>query len=55
MSRVTKQKTSGAVAILHRMASDSPELRRLTQAARINATVAQLIYAARKNFRTFAG
>ena len=29
------------------MAGDSPELRRLTEEARINAAVAQLIYAAR--------
>ena len=40
-------KTTDAVAILDRMAGESPELRRLTQEARINAAVAQLIYAAR--------
>ncbi len=43
---VTK-KTSDAVAILDRMAGASPELRRLTQEARVNAVVAQLIYEAR--------
>jgi ribosome-binding protein aMBF1 (putative translation factor) len=41
------KKTSDAVAILDRMAGDSPELRRLTEEARVNAAVAQLIYAAR--------
>jgi ribosome-binding protein aMBF1 (putative translation factor) len=41
------KKTSDAVAILDRMAGASPELRRLTEEARINAAVAQLIYAAR--------
>ena len=40
-------KTTDAVAILDQMAGESPELRRLTQEARINAAVAQLIYAAR--------
>jgi len=33
--------------ILDRMARESPELRRLTDEARINAAVAQFIYAAR--------
>jgi ribosome-binding protein aMBF1 (putative translation factor) len=41
------KKTSDAVAILDRMAGDNPALRRLTEEARINAAVAQLIYAAR--------
>jgi ribosome-binding protein aMBF1 (putative translation factor) len=41
------RKTSDAVAILDRMAGDSPELRRLTVEARVNAAVAQLIYEAR--------
>src|SRR5580704_14139114 len=41
------KKTTDAVAILDRMAGDSPELRRLTEEARVNAAVAQLIYAAR--------
>jgi ribosome-binding protein aMBF1 (putative translation factor) len=41
------KKTTNAVAILDRMAGDSPELRRLEDEARINAAVAQLIYAAR--------
>ena len=37
-----------AVKVLDRMAGDSPELKRLTDEARINATVAQLIYSARQ-------
>src|SRR5438105_4826687 len=41
------KKTNDAVAILDRMAGESPELRRLTKEARMNAAVAQLIYAAR--------
>jgi len=41
------KKTSDAVSILDRMAGDSPELGRLTEEARVNAAVAQLIYAAR--------
>jgi ribosome-binding protein aMBF1 (putative translation factor) len=41
------KKTSDSVAILGRMAGESPELRRLTEEARINAAVAQLIYDAR--------
>src|SRR5205814_9068374 len=41
------RKTSNAVAILDRMAGDNPEIRRLTEEARINAAVAQLIYDAR--------
>jgi ribosome-binding protein aMBF1 (putative translation factor) len=41
------KKTSDAVAILGRMAGDRPELRRLTEQARVNAAVAQLIYDAR--------
>jgi ribosome-binding protein aMBF1 (putative translation factor) len=48
MKRKAKlKKTSDAVAILDRMAGDSYELRRLTEEARINAAVAQLIYEAR--------
>jgi ribosome-binding protein aMBF1 (putative translation factor) len=43
------KRTSDAVAILERMAGERPELRRLTEEAWINATVAQLIYAARTN------
>ena len=39
--------TSDALSILDRMAGKSPELRRLTEEARINAAVAQLIFAAR--------
>jgi ribosome-binding protein aMBF1 (putative translation factor) len=41
------KKTSDAVAILHQMAGQSPRRRRLVQEARVNAHVAQLIYAAR--------
>jgi ribosome-binding protein aMBF1 (putative translation factor) len=41
------KKTSDAVAILDRMAGESPERRRLIEEARIHAAVAQLIYAAR--------
>jgi len=41
------KKTSDALAILDRMARKGRELRRLTEEARINAAVAQLIYAAR--------
>jgi ribosome-binding protein aMBF1 (putative translation factor) len=41
------KKTSDAMAILERMACDRAELRRLTEQARVNAAVAQLIYDAR--------
>jgi ribosome-binding protein aMBF1 (putative translation factor) len=41
------KRISDAVAILDRMAGESPRLRRLTEEARINAAVAQLIYTAR--------
>ena len=41
------KRTSNAVAILDRMAGKIPERRRLTEEARINAAVAQLIYASR--------
>jgi ribosome-binding protein aMBF1 (putative translation factor) len=41
------RKTSDAVTILDRMAGESAELRRLTEEARVNAAVAQLIYEAR--------
>jgi ribosome-binding protein aMBF1 (putative translation factor) len=46
-TKIETKKTSDAVTILDRMAGESPELRRLTEEARINAAVAQLIYAAR--------
>src|SRR5208337_1225341 len=46
-AKIERKKTTDALAILDRMAGDSPELRRLTEEARINAAVAQLIYAAR--------
>src|SRR5882724_6877940 len=46
-SKAKSKKTSHAVAILDRMAGESPELRRLTEDARVNAAVAQLIYEAR--------
>jgi ribosome-binding protein aMBF1 (putative translation factor) len=46
-TKAETKKTSDTVAILDRMAGDSPELRRLTEEARVNAAVAQLIYEAR--------
>jgi len=46
-AKTETNKTTDAVAILDRMAGESPELRRLTDDARVNAAVAQLIYAAR--------
>jgi ribosome-binding protein aMBF1 (putative translation factor) len=46
-AKIESKKTTDALAILDRMAGDSPELRRLTEEARTNAAVAQLIYAAR--------
>src|SRR4029077_12820875 len=46
-AKVETKKTSDALVILDRMAGQSPELRRLTEEARVNAAVAQLIYAAR--------
>lgn len=46
-SKNEAKKTSDAVAILDRMAGDNSELHRLTEQARINASVAQLIYEAR--------
>jgi len=41
------KKTTDAVAMLDRMAGQNAQLRHLTEDARINAAVAQLIYAAR--------
>jgi ribosome-binding protein aMBF1 (putative translation factor) len=46
-SKNETKRTANALAILDRMAGESPELRRLTAEARVNAAVAQLIYAAR--------
>jgi ribosome-binding protein aMBF1 (putative translation factor) len=46
-AKTETKKTSDALAILDRMAGESPELRRLTEEARVNAAVAQLIYTAR--------
>jgi len=46
-AKIENRKTTDALTILDRMAGASPELRRLTEEARINAAVAQLIYAAR--------
>lgn len=46
-AKVETKKTSDALSILDRMAGDRPELRRLTEEARTNAAVAQLIYGAR--------
>jgi ribosome-binding protein aMBF1 (putative translation factor) len=48
-AKTEKGKTSDAVEILDRMAGDSPELKRLMAEARVNASVAQLIYTAREN------
>ena len=47
-AKTEKPKTSNAIEILDRMAGDSPELKRLTEEARVNAAVAQLIYNARQ-------
>ncbi|MGH9561337.1 MAG: helix-turn-helix domain-containing protein [Terracidiphilus sp.] len=46
-TKTESKKMTYALAILDRMAGDSPELRRLTEEARVNAAVAQLIYAVR--------
>lgn len=46
--KTEKAKTSDAVKILNRMAGDSPELAKLTEEARVNANVAQMIYDARQ-------
>jgi ribosome-binding protein aMBF1 (putative translation factor) len=46
--KIERKKTTDAVKILDRMAGDSPELKRLTAEARINAVVAQIIYDARQ-------
>ena len=46
--KIERVHASDAVRILDRMAGDSPELKRLTEEARINAHVAQLIYDARE-------
>lgn len=46
-AKTEPNKTTDAVAILDGMAGGSPELRRLTDRARVNVAVAQLIYAAR--------
>src|ERR1035441_785687 len=54
-AKTETKKTTDAVAILDQMAGDSPELRRLTEEARINAAVAQLIYAARNKAGLVAG
>lgn len=47
--KIEQNKTSDAVKILDRMAGESPELARLTEEARVNAKVAQMIYDARQN------
>jgi ribosome-binding protein aMBF1 (putative translation factor) len=46
--KTEKSKTTDAVTILDRMAGESPELARLTEEARVNAKVAQMIYDARQ-------
>jgi ribosome-binding protein aMBF1 (putative translation factor) len=48
-AKIEQNKTSDAVKILDRMAGKSPELERLTEEARVNAKVAQMIYDAREN------
>jgi ribosome-binding protein aMBF1 (putative translation factor) len=50
-AKIKKSKTSDAVEILNRMAGDNPELKRLTEEARVNARVAQMIYEARQKAR----
>jgi ribosome-binding protein aMBF1 (putative translation factor) len=45
--KIENKKTSDGVAILAPMAGKNAELRRLTEEARLNAAVAQLIYSAR--------
>lgn len=47
-AKTERSKTSDAVKILDRMAGNSPELARLTEEARVNARVAQMIYDARQ-------
>src|SRR5438552_5563571 len=47
-AKVETKKSTDALAILDRMAGESPEPRRLTEGARMNAAVAQLIYATRE-------
>ena len=46
-AKTDKKKTSNAVELLDRMAGGDPELKHLTDEARVNAAVAQLIYDAR--------
>ena len=46
-AKTESKKTSDAITILDRMAGGNAELRRLTEEARTNAAVAQLIYSAR--------
>jgi ribosome-binding protein aMBF1 (putative translation factor) len=48
-AKTESRKTTDAAAILNRMAGANPELRRITEEARVNASIAQLIYAARTN------
>lgn len=47
--KIEQNKTSDVVKILDRMAEESPELARLTEEARVNAKVAQMIYDARQS------
>jgi ribosome-binding protein aMBF1 (putative translation factor) len=47
-AKIEKGKTSNAVEILDRMAGNNPGLKRLTEEARVNARVAQMIYDARQ-------
>ena len=50
-AKTESKKTADAVTILDRMADQNVQLRHLTENARINAAVAQLIYAARTQAR----
>lgn len=46
--KVERKSTTDAIKILDRMAGENPELKRLTEEARVNARVAQMIYDARQ-------
>jgi ribosome-binding protein aMBF1 (putative translation factor) len=46
-AKTETKRTTDALAILERMAGDNSELRGLSEEARINTALAQLIYAAR--------
>jgi ribosome-binding protein aMBF1 (putative translation factor) len=46
-AKIETKRTTDALTILDRMAGEGPRLRRSIEEARVNAAVAQLIYAAR--------